>query len=82
MRKIDASRQTGHLASWDAAFRPWKSNTEAAEQAHSLQNRWPQPRAYGLNTISCKKKRAWIKFDIFSNFPPEGCDILTQTMEN
>lgn len=31
--------QTGHLADLGASLRPWKSSTEAAEQAQPLQKR-------------------------------------------
>jgi len=44
---------TGHFASRGAILRPWKIITEAEEQAHPLQKRCPQLKAYGLNTVSC-----------------------------
>lgn len=52
INQILTSLQTGHFDSGDAALRPWKIITEAAEQAHDLQKRCPQLKAYGLKTIS------------------------------
>ena len=52
-KKIHTSLQIGHFDFGSAALGPSKSSTEAAEQAHPLQNRWPQLRAQGLKTVSC-----------------------------
>lgn len=49
---MQTSLQIGHFDSLAAALSPWKIITEAAEQAHDLQKRWPQPKAYGLKTVS------------------------------
>lgn len=55
---MHTSLHIGHFDSGLAALRPWKVITDAAEQAHDLQKKCPQPKAYGLKTKSYHIKQS------------------------